>query len=138
MTVEGSWPGFWYVSLCACTHRPHTPLGPMCSARASLVNWFLSPRSLFFVGWRCFATGRPFCDVPAALSRMPLSCSFPTVLAYLRIFHRGFLKFLQSKATTVLCILPQPGGWLCDPSSTLVQLREPDLQSKGSSAGGLA
>lgn len=62
--------------------------------------------------------------------RSGLCCCFSIAMIYLQTFCQVLLKFLESKVITVLCILPQPCGLLCDPSSTLVQLSEPDLQSK--------
>lgn len=134
--MEGSWPGFWHVCLGTSTHRPTHPSGAdVFSLRVprQLVSVF---QILLLCRLEPLCHLAPLGGSSATLSdasrpeRSGLCCCFSIVAARLRLLRGGFLKFLRSQVAAVLCILAQAGGRLCDPSSTLAQLREPDLQSE--------
>lgn len=107
------------------THT-HTALGLQGTA------YILSPTSWFFVAVLPLAPPR-FYKASASLSLIPLcqkDLAFAAASQLPRSTWRDSAESFQPEAPTVLCILPEPRGRLCDLSSTLVWLGEPDLLSK--------
>lgn len=124
--------------------QPHTTLGSDAHTTLSLISQFQSPRILCFLGLAVLYLLLPFHGVsPFSLSlhhagKICLCFCFSFVKVHLKLFCWVSLGFLQTKVTLVLCILPERCPLLCDPSSTLVELSEPDLQAEVSQCRCLA